>query len=297
MNKKAKIWCLVPALLIVFLTVGPAVARDQVIGTWCGAPGVSLSYIDPISSPHAYATNVIYNEAVDYKYFDIAAGDIEGVGKVKSDRIVSRWPNGLWIYNIDYNSWRRGNTKAPKRVTVGNLGQDERLEIIGTYGTGIFFFYWNGSGWLWRRITSYVPIGDIAAGDIDGDGWDEVVAEFPSGIWYWNPAKDRWYKITSYRAYHLAVGDMNGDGRAEVSGAFPTGIWSWDHGTWRRLTGSGFATDGDIAFGDFDGNGKDDLVTCWHNTHEIWVLWDNGKWELTLPLGPPWRVTTGKIRD
>ncbi len=164
---------------------------------------------------------------------------------------------------------------------------------------GIFFFYLDGSGWSWRQITSYVSHGDIAAGDIDGDGLDEVVAGFPTGTWYWNPADNQWTKITAYNAYNLAVGDRNGDGRAEVAGAFPTGIWSWDHGKWRRLTGSDYATSGDIAFGDFDRNGKDDLVSCWPHWYYdwngfLWVLWDNGKWEERASVA--YRVTTGIIR-
>jgi hypothetical protein len=295
-NKKAKIWCLGIVSLMILLTVGSAVATDEIIGVWFNYQNniFRICYGRATSNYIfcCYTSDVITNSSS----VDITAGDISGGVPGRKEDIVSCWPTGLWIYNTEALSWKRVNPYAPRRVAAGNLGQDEELEIIAAYGTGIYFFYPGGSGWSWRRITPYVPTGDIAAGDIDGDGLDEVVAGFSTGTWYWNPAYDRWTKITPYKAYNLAVGDRNGDGLGEVVGAFPSGIWSCDRGKWTRLTGSGFATKGDIAFGDFDGNGKDDLVSCWPTTNEIWILYDNGKWwKWDQWRGAADRVCTGDI--
>lgn len=296
MKRKANIWCLGITSLMVFLTVSPAVARDEIIALWNFGEKFHVGYGHSKSDRFTFIWNgPLYPNS---SFVDIEAGDISGGGGLR-DNYVKGYPHGLWLYNMDARSWKKVNPSAPRRVTAGDLGQDEELEIIAAYGNGIYFFYPSGSGWSWQRITTYVPTGDIAAGDIDGDGLDEVVAGFPTGTWYWNPANEKWAKITSYNAYNLAVGDRNGDGRAEVAGAFPNGIWSWDHGTWRRLTESGYATSGDIAFGDFDGNGKDDLVSCWpddwpNDYNTFWILYDNGKWaNLFIHWCPPDRVSTG----
>jgi len=296
MNKKAKIWCLAILSLMVFLSVGPAVARDEIIYT-C-AHSSSTLFADPIENDGGWFFAAVPDG--DHPSGDIAVGETVRLGG-EIDDLVSCWRTGLWIYNRAALKWFKVYPIAPKRVTVGDLGWDDRLEIIGTYENGIWVYYLDGSkiAWRWRQITEFVPTGDIAAGDIDGDGLAEVVAGFPTGTWYWNPADEQWTKITSYNAYNLAVGDMNADGRAEVAGAFETGIWSWDHGTWRRLTGSGFATDRDIAFGDFDGNKKDDLISYWRDSPEghIWVLWDSGEWEKKEFINYANRVTAGNVRN
>ena len=136
----------------------------------------------------------------------------------------------------------------------------------------------------------------MTAGDITGDGWDEVVSGYSTGTWYWNPRTGGWYQLTSatYIPYSLACGDRNGDGRAEVIGTFHTGIWAWDRGTWRRLTDSGYATTGDMEMGDFNQNGRDDLVSCWPDG--MWIQYDNGSWYKAYNIAP-YRVTTGNIVD
>ena len=283
MKRKNKIWYLAIALLMFFLTVSSVVAYDSIIGTW-GPFNPGIYHYHPTSGTMFR----FYNQVPDG---DTPSGDI--TVPVSTNEVVTCWRSGLWIYNLSSTAWSPVNSYIPKRVTVGDLVLDERSEIIGTYGTGIYFFYWEGSDWAFRRITSYVPTGDIAAGDIDGDGWDEVVAGFATGTWYWNPADDRWTQITPARAYNLAVGDRDGDGQPEVVGAFPSGIWSWDRGSWSRL--SLLATEGDIALGDFDNNGKDDLAVSypdWPNPYPIlvkgrvYIFWDSGEWEFNRYYSP-----------
>jgi hypothetical protein len=90
---------------------------------------------------------------------------------------------------------------------------------------------------------------------------------------------------------------MTGDGRAEVIGAFASGIWYWNPATggWRRLTGSGYVTDGDIACGDFNGDGRADLVSCWSSG--LWVVdGRTGAWSQAYSTAP-YRVTAGDIVD
>ena len=227
---------------------------------------------------------------------DSPSGDIEA-GDTNSDGyadVASCWSTGLYLQNGRTRSWEFLYSETPYKVTMANVTGDARKEVIGTFSSGVRYFYRDGSGWSWRQITAYPPAGDITAGDITGDGWDEVVSGYSTGTWYWNPRTGGWYQLTSatYIPYSLACGDRNGDGRAEVVGTFHTGIWSWDRGRWSRLTDSGFATTGDMEMGDFNNNGRDDLVSCWPDG--MWIQYDNGSWYKAYNIAP-YRVTAGNI--
>ena len=149
-----------------------------------------------------------------------------------------------------------------------------------------------------RMTTSgWASTGDIAAGDITGDGRADVASCWPgNGLWYQNGSSLGWHRITTYVPYNIAVGDLTGDGKAEVVGTFASGIWYWNPATggWKRLTGSGYVTDGDIATGDFNKDGRTDVVSCWPSG--IWVRYSHdGSWSKVTSLSAPYRITAGQL--
>lgn len=267
----------------------PTGARDEIIGTWNNG----IWYFYP---PYWYSGQTrMYADTPDgaSPSGDIEAGDTNGDGVAD---VASCWSTGLKVQNGSTRAWETVYPIAPYKVTMANVYGDARKEVIGTYVNGVFYFYRTSSGWSWRLITAYPPAGDMAAGDMTGDGWDEVVSGYSTGTWIWNPITGGWKQLTTatYIPYNLACGDGNGDGRAEVVGGYNTGVWTWsfDRPYWVRLTSSGYATTGDLAMGDFNKNGRDDLVSCWPGA--MWIRYDNGSWYQAYGI-PPYRVTAGQL--
>jgi hypothetical protein len=131
---------------------------------------------------------------------------------------------------------------------------------------------------------------NIAAGDIDGDGMDEIVTGAGPGAvfgphvrgWDYNDGAVVPLSEVSFMAYgtlrwgvNVACGDLDGDSMDEiVTGAGPGDVfgphvrgWKLDHGMVRPVSGVSFLSYGtnkygvNVACGDIDGDGMDEIVT------------------------------------
>jgi len=122
--------------------------------------------------------------------------------------------------------------------------------------------------------------GSIAAGDVDGDGQDEIiVGAGPGAQPYVNIFETDGTKIRAFLAYpwsfqggvHVAVGDLNGDGRDEIvtspgPGMAPI-VRIFDARGVRVLKEDAFAYAETfqggvhVAVGDLNGDGRDEIVT------------------------------------
>ena len=72
-----------------------------------------------------------------------------------------------------------------------------------------------------RKINAANPK-NVVAGDLDGNGIDEVIADFGAGIgiWIrWNGAT--WCQLHSLTASSMVTGDLDNNGRLEVIVDFP----------------------------------------------------------------------------
>jgi hypothetical protein len=149
-------------------------------------------------------------------------------------------------------------------------------DLIGTWaGQGVY--YRNSDSATWVKLGS--PADLIAAGDLDGDGTDDLVGIWPSqgGVWVKYSQTGAWAKLSS-TARHITTGDMNGDGRVDLVG-------TWDgQGTYYRnsITGAWvkLGTPGTlVTTGDLDGDGTDDLIGIWPSQGGVWVKYShNGAW-------------------
>jgi hypothetical protein len=157
---------------------------------------------------------------------------------------------------------------------------------------------WTSTGTGFNHTTDYhsgsfslARVGDrVAAGDVDGDGDDDVVMAYQNangtaslhvfrdgltwaGVWYTGGQ----YNLDRV-AGRLVVGDLNGDGRAEPAMVYDDGDGTMTIHRWVS-TGTGFnhTTDyhsgsfslaqvGDrVAAGDVDGDGDDDIAMAYQN--------------------------------
>ena len=91
-------------------------------------------------------------------------------------------------------------------VMISVLG---RAEIVGVWGTGIW--YWNPTTSGWTKMNNDIPSSSMAAGDITGDGRADVASVWPSGLWFQNGATLGWTQVYSVAPSKIAVGDITGN--------------------------------------------------------------------------------------
>ncbi len=89
-------------------------------------------------------------------------------------------------------------------MTAGDVTGNGRAEVIGTWGSGIW--YWDVAESEWTKMTSSTTVGDIAAGDFSGDGKADVASTWDSGLWYQDGDTLAWTKITGNPPVSLTAG-------------------------------------------------------------------------------------------
>jgi len=197
-----------------------------------------------------------------------------------------------------------GNTQGEVHIARGDVDRDGEEELICGHSYG-------GSSWVsvyklnGTRIFNQRVFGGgnangevhVGAGDVDGDGFDEIICGHGRGGASWVSV----YKLDGTRIFnrrvfgggntqgevHVAGGDVDGDGVDEIICGNGRGGGGWVHvyrldGTRifnRKVFGSG-NTQGDVnvGAGDVDGDGDDEII-CGHGfggSSWVKVLRSNG---------------------
>jgi hypothetical protein len=247
----------------------------------------------------------------------VASGDVDGDGH--SD-IVMAYQNAdnTWAFHVFRNgvtwagTWYTGGSmnldRVGGRLVVGDFNGDGKAEpaLVFDQGDGTMRIYrWTSDGDKFNRSTDYESgsfalsnVGDrVAAGDVDGDGKDDIVMAYQNADNTWGIHTFRygsgwsgiWYTGGSLNldrvGGRLVVGDFNGDGRAEPTVVYDQGDgtmriyrWTSDGDKFNRSTdyeSGSFALSnvGDrVAAADADGDGKDDIVMAYQNADNTWGI-------------------------
>jgi hypothetical protein len=251
---------------------------------------------------------------VDRYGVNVALGELDGTagpevltgagpGAVFGPHVRGFGADGSPLAGLSFMAY--GTNKYGVNVAAGDLDGDGLGEIVTGAGPGAVFgphvrgWNWDNSGSAPQPIPgiSYFAYGtpkwgvNVVCGDIDGDGFDEIVTGAGPGAVYgphvrgWNSDGGGATAIpqVSFLAYgtnkfgvNVACGDIDGDGIDEiVTGAGPGAVfgphvraWNWDGGgSTASIPGVSFFAYGytrwgaNVSCGDLDQDGIDEILT------------------------------------
>lgn len=270
------------------------------IAQWDGGSG-HVAYVEEVTPTHIVITEDAYAgfsamrrierssptfaeaEFIHIRDVDTGADDILLHGQGTA-------PDAMW--------WggRASRTPMPGDITLDGLYEIAAGDFDGD-GVGDLLLDARGASrdhMLWgvageHRFT-YEPLDLLslatervsAAGDLDGDGADDIVflgeGGAPDEIWWGTPGERRFTiePRTIALPYRPAIGDLDGDGAADIvllgQGDTPDRIL-WGIAGERRFDSqpAAISDEGAPAIGDLDGDGADDLVV--HGTAASAVWW------------------------
>jgi hypothetical protein len=134
----------------------------------------------------------------------------------------------------------------------------------------------------WTRLTPSAAI-DMVSGDMNGDGRDDLVGSWTTGVYYKDSIGGGWVKMAP-PADLIAAGDLDGDGTNDLLWSKAgDGVWvkSSNTMTWTQLTPAAAI---DMVSGDMNGDGRDDLVGNW-TTGVYYKDTIGGSWIKMGPVG------------
>ena len=224
-----------------------------------------------------------------------------GPGAVFGPQVRAFTSTGTAVTGASFLAY--GTNKYGVNVSAGDLDGDGRDEFVtgagpgAVYGPHVRGFSLDGAVVSPVPGVSYFAYGtpkwgvNVTCGDLDGDGYDEIVTGAGPGAVYgphvrgWNVDGGATAAIpgVSYLAYgtnkygvNVACGDIDGDGMDEIiTGPGPSIVfgphvrgWNVDGGTASPIPGiSFFAYDTseyglEVGAGDLDGDGIDEILTA-----------------------------------
>ncbi len=265
------------------------------------------SSVQPVAQWQAYGVsrygvNVALGELDGSAGMEVLTG--AGPGAIFGPHVRGFEDTGVPLPGVSFLAY--GTNRWGVNVAAGDIDADGFDEIVTGAGPGAVFgphvrgWNWDASGTTPTPIpgTSWFAYGtpkwgvNVCCGDIDGDGFDEIVTGAGPGAVYgphvrgWNCDGGGAVAISavSFLAYgtnkfgvNVSCGDIDGDGIDEmITGAGPGAVfgphvrgWNWDgSGTVQAISGISFFAyssytewGANVSCGDLDGDGFDEILT------------------------------------
>ncbi len=303
------------------LVTGPGPHEDNppLLRTWDPAGGGGFTAEWRAYGIDRYGVNVVCGDLDGSGIDSVITG--AGPGAVFGPHVRGFQPDGTPLPGVNFIAY--GTNRYGVNVSTGDIDGDGMDEIITGAGPGAVFGPhvrgWNVDGGAASPMNgvSFFAYGtpkwgvNVAAGDIDGDGFDEIVTGAGPGTVY-GPHVRSWDHdggsgtlpdpAVSFFAYgtlmwgvNVACGDIDGDGIDEIiTGPGPGSVfgphirgWNYDGDSVAALPGVSFMAYPDASHGaavgtaDVDGDGVDEIITMpgpditWEARVRAWDV-DNG---------------------
>jgi hypothetical protein len=233
----------------------------------------------------------------------VAIADMNNDGR--NDIVVGVNNVGIRVFYQDLNggftNFTDFATPNGYKICVGDFNHDGRMDMAGIGFSGskvdVFTQQANGTIAFSAQFTvSYGGNNDLKAGDVNGDGWTDIVAMSGQGYAYPNLsvltqtstgfAPAVYYNIGSnVLTSGVGIGDVNGDGRNDIVASYggnrPTsfiGVFQQQSTGLQALayTNSSYDIPQPIVIADVDLDGRQDIVTLHGGWQQLGLYFQTG---------------------
>jgi beta propeller repeat protein len=191
----------------------------------------------------------------------------------KQPAIIANWHDwGIFARDAETQIWECISEDPVIQTAAGDFDGDNTDDLLIWRSDELSIRF--GSDGHMESIAVSHDINYITTGDIDGDGSEEILGSWTSGVWMLNWNKGQWIQLHNIPAHLLATGDIDGDGLDDLVGHWHSvsGIWIRysNNGTWERVEASDELSM--LACGDINGNGKDNILASGNqNAEGVWL--------------------------
>jgi hypothetical protein len=277
----------VMAAAIAAIVACPVLASGYSVGRWTQMDGL-------------YARAVVAGDVNWDKLDDLvvlAHDTDQGTDTVK---IYLQQPDGTLRLDSNTVWWTNGYSLS---LLLADLDDDSEPEILASQGAGVLELHYNVSSAYFTPVAINTPAGcdHIAAGDLDGDRYAELVCQSQSaGATVWHNAGDgKFLPGSSYVGTDPVAGavinlaDLTGDGRLDLLVSTPgavdfavypnSGGWNFSS-TGTRYAAPSTARISTSTIGDLDHDGKPEALIASNATAPDAAVWSYSAGAMAAPL-------------
>jgi hypothetical protein len=206
------------------------------------------------------------------------------------DDIIGVFPSvgGLWKMENTGTSfaWTRLSLQEPDMIRMGDVNGNGIDDLGCLYkATQKFWIRYDNGTWADVPASAKDMI-CFDLGDINKDGYADIVGSWTFGTWWKNTATGVWAKLSNMSPTYLAAGDFDGDGYCDIVGLYPTlaslWIYQYNGSKWTQISKQ--INLNDLRTGDFNDDGKAEVLGSWNigtwtfnPITNVWVKHSNNK--------------------